>query len=103
MFKVDTKITSTVSVTGEEQNQMEELLQQAVETLERELINHSNFNDGTPVCPIMSEYIIAKALEQELGRFSLVPLLERVVCFARMIDKAHPEMKCNGCGVRVQP
>ncbi len=101
MYIVESKITTTISMSTGDKEDMQQELDKTIALLENTLRNQRGYTDVPAVCPIMAECILAKVLAEELkqDKYSLIPLVERVIYFGMAFEKTQSMPFCS----RVQP
>ena len=97
MFTVESKITTVITLSTDKKEEIERSLDRTLELLERTLRNQHNYTEVPSVCPIMTEYILARVVAEEVrqDRFSLVSLLERVISFGVTFEKLPNTQFCS--------
>ena len=85
MLKSETHITTIITMTKEQRDENYKRLESAIAALERALVNKHGYTEVPTVCPILAEYIVAKALEErERDKYSVMPLIEKAIWFGTM-------------------
>ncbi len=101
MYTAESKILTTITISTGQKEDMHNELDKTIALLECILRNQRGFTEVPAVCPITAEYILAKVLAEELkqDKYSLLPLVERVIYFGMAFEKTQSMPFCS----RVQP